>query len=90
LKRVHVIVKGVVQGVGYRFFTQDLARRYDLSGYARNRADGTVEVEAEGPEESITAFIKELRLGPRSSNVSGLEVEDRPPERDFEGFRIKF
>jgi acylphosphatase len=90
MKRVHVIVMGIVQGVGFRFFAQHLARQYELSGYARNRGDGTVEVEAEGPDEAIGAFLKELRVGPRSSDVTGMDVEERPAQGDFGEFRIKF
>ena len=90
MKRVHVIVTGVVQGVGFRFFAQHLARQYELSGYARNRVDGTVEVEAEGPETAVGDFLKELRVGPRSSDVTGMDVEERPVQGDFDGFRIRF
>jgi acylphosphatase len=90
MRRVHVIVKGVVQGVGFRFFTQDRARQYELSGFARNRPDGTVEVEVEGQEKSVGAFLRELRVGPRSADVTGMEVEDKPAEGDFDGFRIRF
>ena len=72
MKRVRVIVSGVVQGVGFRFFTRDLARRYELSGYVRNRADGTVEVEAEGTGRAVGAFLRELEAGPRGSHVAGI------------------
>ena len=90
MKRVHVIVSGVVQGVGFRFFTRDLARRYELSGYVRNRADGTVEVEAEGTGQAVGAFLRELEAGPRSSHVAGMEIEEKRAEGVFEDFSIRF
>ena len=91
MKRIHAIVRGVVQEVGFRFFTKYLAERFELSGFVRNRADGTVELEAEGSEEAVSAFLGELKSGPpRSAHISGIEVKDIPPSDDFEGFRITY
>lgn len=90
LIRDRIIVKGVVQGVGFRYFALDLARRYRLSGFARNRGDGTVEVEAEGGEGVVRAFVEDLRVGPRAASVSGIEVEPLTPIGKFEGFNIRF
>ena len=91
MKRIHAIVKGVVQGVGFRFFTKYLAERFELSGFVRNREDGTVEIEAEGSEEAISAFLEELESGPpRAAHVSGVEVRNIPASGAFEGFRITY
>ena len=91
MKRIHAIVSGVVQGVGFRFFTRELAGRFELNGYVRNRADGTVELEAEGPEPAISAFLEELETGqPRAAHVSGIQVEEIEATRDLGGFRITY
>ena len=91
MKRIHAIVSGVVQGVGFRFFTKHLAGRFELSGFVRNRSDGTVEFEAEGSEEAVSDFLGELEAGPpRSAHVSEIEVKEIPSADDFEGFKITY
>lgn len=91
MKRIHAIVSGVVQGVGFRFFTRYMAERFELNGFVRNRADGTVELEAEGPEEAISAFLKGLEADqPRAVHISGIKVEEIPATEDFGGFRITY
>lgn len=89
LTRVRVVVRGVVQGVGFRFFAMQLARDYGLAGWVRNREDGSVEVEAEGEDLIVKAFIKDLRIGPRSADVTGIDVETLKPARDHAGFRVR-
>ena len=83
-------VKGVVQGVGYRFFVLDLAKRLELVGYARNRVDGSVEVIAQGERDAVAALIEEIRAGPRAAHVSGLEVETVEEPEIFGSFEIRF
>jgi acylphosphatase len=90
MKRMHVIVRGVVQGVGFRFFTRDLARRCGLGGFVRNMPDGTVEVEVQGEEGTLAAFLKDLEVGPRSSHVKGIELREMPVEDTLESFEITF
>ena len=90
LARVRVIVNGVVQGVGFRYFVVHVAREYGLTGYVRNREDGSVEVEAEGEGGVLEAFMKDLRTGPRSAHVTGLDIEKLPPGKRCEGFDVHF
>ena len=85
-----IIVKGVVQGVGYRFFVLDLAQRLGLAGYARNRANGTVEVVAQGEMDAVASLVEELRVGPRAAHVSGLQVETLEEPELFGSFEIRF
>ena len=87
--RVHIFVSGVVQGVGFRFFTQRAASHYGLSGYVRNLPDGRVEIEAEGESNLLLAFCDEVRRGPRWSHVSGIQVEWREPKGEFGEFTIR-
>lgn len=61
--RVHIIAKGRVQGVGFRVSAWQKAIECDLKGYVRNLPNGDVELEVEGSESNIEAFIKELEAG---------------------------
>ena len=87
---VHIVVRGVVQGVGFRFFAQCLARRYGVAGYVRNLPDDTVEIEAEGDHGLVSDFLKEVSIGPRAGYVSGVDVEWKPYAGSYEEFRIHF
>lgn len=73
--RLHALVRGRVQGVGFRATTADEARRLSLAGWVRNRADGSVEVLAEGSAEALEALESFLRTGPRTAHVSSLQVD---------------
>jgi acylphosphatase len=77
MRRIHAIVSGRVQGVSYRAATASEARRLDLVGWVRNLPDGSVELEAEGPDEQIAALIAWCHQGPPSAKVSGFAVEER-------------
>lgn len=86
-----VIVRGVVQGVGYRYFTQRVAERFNLNGYVRNLPDGSVEVIVQlSGEPDFDAFLRMLRQGPRAATVEQVEVETltKFPER-LAGFRVR-
>ncbi|MDD4858560.1 MAG: acylphosphatase [Candidatus Krumholzibacteria bacterium] len=89
LKRVRIIVRGIVQGVGFRFFAMQLARDYGLAGWVRNLDDGSVEVEAEGEELIVNSFIKDLGIGPRSSEVTAVDVQPLQPGQDRTRFRVR-
>ncbi len=79
MRRIHAIVSGRVQGVSYRASTASEARRLGVVGWVRNRSDGTVELEAEGPEDKIAALIAWCHDGPPSANVTSVAVDDVPP-----------
>lgn len=76
-------VSGTVQGVGYRFFAQRMAERLGIAGYAKNLRDGRVEVYAIGPAGALEGLRVELRRGPRSAQVSGVEEEQACIEARF-------
>jgi acylphosphatase len=83
----HYHISGRVQGVGFRHFTWLAANRIGLSGWVRNRVDGSVEVKAWGPESRLTQFRAELESGPRYSNVDEVvetpHDEPAPPAPEF-------
>jgi acylphosphatase len=74
-RRLRAVVRGRVQGVGFRATTFDEARRLGLAGWVRNRVDGTVEVLAEGEEPKLMLFLAYLRRGPLGAHIVGV-VED--------------
>ncbi len=81
-------MSGRVQGVGFRYFTQDVARREGLIGLVRNLPDGRVEAVAEGDSESLTRFEAALRRGPSHARVDHVEVDAIPATAGFLGFRV--
>jgi acylphosphatase len=82
------IVKGSVQGVGFRFFVQHKAAALGLRGWARNLDDGAVEVYAEGPTNHLSDLAAALHIGPSMAQVRGVEEHDAPVERSS-GFSIR-
>ncbi len=84
------LVSGRVQGVGYRWFAVLAANRLGIHGYARNLADGRVEVYALGPPEQLAALRAELETGPRASRVTGVhEVPAAFEPRYAEEFSVE-
>jgi acylphosphatase len=88
--RVHIRVSGVVQGVGYRFFTRSHATKMGIKGYVRNMPDGTVEIEAEADREKIDSFIEKLNQGPPAADVSEIETEEVSGKKKYDGFEVRF
>ena len=74
-----MVVRGRVQGVGFRFSTEGEADRLALAGWVRNLPDGTVEVEAEGPPDDVADLVAWLHDGPAGAEVEGVDVEDATP-----------
>ena len=84
----YILVDGIVQGVGFRWFTYNLAANYGLTGWVRNRMRGDVEVYIEGEREIVEEFIEELRRGPRFGRVDAIEVKWRKATMKFSGFKV--
>jgi acylphosphatase len=85
-RAVHVRITGIVQGVGYRYWTEQAARAHGLSGWVRNRRDGSVEAVIAGPDEAVDEMLKAFRVGPPASEVEDVIVE--PAEMPDDGFRM--
>ena len=82
------VVAGRVQGVGYRYFVLRQADALGVSGYARNRSDGSVEVVAEGSDTALADFEARLREGPTFAEVTGV-TREAIMERSGGGFHIR-
>jgi acylphosphatase len=87
-ERLHAMVEGKVQGVGYRLFVLRRAQQYDLTGWVMNLSDGKVEVTAEGEREKLDLFLDLIRTGPPMSSVRRIEFEWLKATREFDGFEI--
>jgi acylphosphatase len=85
--RKHVVLSGRVQGVSFRWATQQLARRHDVAGWVRNRDDGSVEAVFEGEPGAVERLVVFCREGPVGAAVEGFELTDEAPEH-LRGFRI--
>ena len=73
---LHVIITGRVQGVGFRWFVREAARRVGLAGWVYNRPDGAVEVAADGDEASIELLRRAIRTGPPGADVQDVRAAD--------------
>ena len=82
------VVKGRVQGVGFRYFVDDAARREGIRGFVRNHHDGSVEVVAEGDLETMVRFERALRRGPSGARVDEVEITENMPTDRFTGFSV--
>jgi acylphosphatase len=87
--RVHIVVQGLVQGVGFRWFVARRAQALGLSGFVQNLYNGNVELEAEGERSLIEELIGEVKVGPRSAHVTDLRLEWMEPRHGESGFRIQ-
>jgi acylphosphatase len=84
----HYLVRGRVQGVGYRYFALEAAERLGIKGYARNLYSGEVEVHAEADEEALEGFKQALARGPRMARVTEI-VETDVPAGSYSSFLIR-
>ena len=84
MRRVRAIVTGRVQGVSYRASTADEAQRLGLTGWVKNRRDGSVELEAEGDADRVAALLAWCEHGPPAARVSRVVVDELAPAGDDE------
>lgn len=84
-----IIVKGLVQGVGFRYFVHRHATSLGLTGYAKNLYNGEVEIEVQGSRSLVEELIKQVKIGPRSAQVTDIKIEWKQPDVSVEGFEIR-
>ena len=90
-KAFHIVVKGRVQGVGYRWFTRQVAQQLGIAGFVRNLPNGDVEVVAVGEEEALESFIAQLKKGPGFAYVSDMVIDPIPlDEAPYHSFEVTF
>ncbi|MFQ3619666.1 MAG: acylphosphatase [Spirochaetales bacterium] len=89
-KAVRLRVFGRVQGVGFRYWTCRLAQRLGVTGWVRNERDGSVSVEAEGPEDTVDRLVKSVRQGPPGARVDRVEITSLTPKGVYRDFTVEF
>jgi acylphosphatase len=88
--RLHAIVHGYVQGVGFRANTQRTANQAGITGWVKNRWDDTVEVVAEGPRDVLERFEQFLHQGPRAADVDHVEITYGAATGEFSRFSVRY
>ncbi len=88
MRKAHIYIDGLVQGVGFRYFIKKKAEELGIKGFVRN-IQGGVEVIAEGEYKAIEELIKKCWEGPPTARVDNVTVEDSPPQLLFKDFTIK-
>jgi acylphosphatase len=89
LRARRYVVRGRVQGVGFRWFVEREAHMLGVSGWVRNNADGSVEVLAMGTREQLSGLRSRLQQGPRAARVDAVEEKDAQPVAGLKSFRIE-
>jgi len=89
-KRVHVFYSGRVQGVGFRFTAEEIAKRCEVVGWVKNLRDGRVELVAEAEEKHLKQFLEEMRRGPMRNFIEDVEVAWSASTNDFKDFEIRY
>jgi acylphosphatase len=81
-------VSGRVQGVGYRYFTQEVASREGVTGYVKNLPNGAVEAYVEGELEAVTRVVRAIRRGPTGARITRVDVDVLTPGGAYKSFRV--
>ena len=89
MKAVHVTVTGRVQGVSFRWYTEERARELGVTGWVRNEPDGSVALHAEGADEAVDALVEWCRTGPALARVRNVAVRDAT-ETGASSFEIRY
>ncbi len=87
--RLHVIVRGLVQGVGFRYYTIEAAHRLGLMSWVRNNRDGSVEALAEGDRTQLKQWLEALRRGPKGARVTDVETTWGTASAEFHAFTLR-
>ncbi len=88
--RAKLIIKGRVQGVNFRYYTQREAQKHNLTGWVRNLPDGSVAALFEGDEDEVEAMVQWCRHGPPSAQVTEMIVQPEDYRGEFQSFSIQF
>jgi acylphosphatase len=88
--RAEIIVNGLVQGVGYRYFVVREAQKLNLKGFTQNLYTGEVLTVVEGEKALVYEMIKKLKVGPIHASVKSCKVDWQEPKNEFTDFEVKF
>lgn len=85
----HVVVWGVVQGVGFRYWTERIARERGIVGWVRNVPDGSVAAMIQGSPEAVESMMELLGVGPRLATVDSVDMTPTNPDASLDGFAVR-
>jgi acylphosphatase len=88
--RAEIVVNGLVQGVGFRYFVMREAQKLGLNGYVKNLYTGEVLTVVEGEKVVVEEMVKKLRVGPIHASVKTCKVDWHEPKNEFKDFEVKF
>jgi acylphosphatase len=88
--RLTAVVRGFVQGVGYRDYASRQASRRGLRGYVRNSSDGSVEIQAEGGRADLEGFLEDLRRGPALAEVDSVDASWEAGRGEFQRWELRW
>ena len=90
MNRLNVILNGVVQGVGYRYYVVRRAVKSDITGWVKNCSDGTMEIEAIGEKGALESFLSYVRVGPTAAHVTEVNAQWFTNGKQYEKFDVHF
>ena len=90
IETYNLLLSGRVQGVGFRYFTEALAARYNIQGYVRNIYDNKLEIVCQGEPDNLNKFILEVKNGPSFSHVKQVDMEEVIDAPVYDVFEIKY
>lgn len=91
IKQIRIRVSGLVQGVGFRFFTRRQAQKFGLVGYVRNLDNGDVEIVAQGDSEQISKLTEWLEQGgPVSARITNINIGQNSIQEDLTSFKVRY
>jgi len=88
IKKKHLIISGNVQGVGFRYWMQNLAINNNIGGWVKNRSLGDVEALIIGQEKEVQKLIKQCKIGPSSATIQNIQINDYNQNYSEKGFNI--
>ena len=88
MKRIHIYISGIVQGVYLRHNTMIKAKELGLNGWARNLMDGSVEIVCEGESSSLDNMVEWCKIGPRGSSIENIDIQWEDFKNEFNSFKI--
>ena len=90
METYNLLLSGRVQGVGFRYFAEARAERYNIKGYVRNTYDNKVEIVCQGEPDNLDKFILEVKNGPSFSHITNVEMEEIKDSLIYDSFGIKY
>jgi len=90
IEEMQAVVRGIVQGVGFRYFVVEQAAAFGLRGYARNESNGDVVVLAQGPRPALERLLSRLRQGPPAADVREVLISWGKPTEHVSGFHVRW